>query len=546
MAIDTLLLAAVLAAAIVSVIVSLVALRRAGTGLGDVIQGIRSELREGREESSNAARGLREEVSNSLRAATESSAQTLAQVAQTQHLALEAMSKRIDALDQSNQQSLDRIRQGLGSAIKEFQEGNEKRHTEIRTTLDARVKEGQQGNEKILGEMRREAADGLKASADGLAKLIDGMSVTQKAQLEAMTKQLKEVTDSNQAALDRIRVTFDDRVKDLQASNERKLEEMRRTVDEKLHDTLEKRLGESFKLVSDRLDAVHKGLGEMQTLATGVGDLKRVLTNVKVRGSWAEMQLGAILEQVLTPEQYCKNVCVKAGSAERVEFAIRLPGSKGDLESHIWVPIDSKFPQEDYLRVQEAAERSEPEAVQQAVEALLRAVRTAAKDIHEKYINPPETTDFALMFLATEGLYSEVLRQSGFAEDIQNRYRVILTGPSTLSALLTSLRMGFQTLAIEKRASEVWRVLGAVKTEFGKFGDVLDKVKRQLGTATKTLEDTGKRTRALERHLRTVEQIPEGETLRVLALPSIAGTVDEEPLQTGSKDAGSVEESADV
>lgn len=275
-----------------------------------------------------------------------------------------------------------------------------------------------------------------------------------------------------------------------------------------------------------------------------MGDLKRVLTNVKVRGSWAEMQLGAILEQTLTPEQYAKNVCVKTGSAERVEFAIRLPGSKGDPESHIWVPIDSKFPQEDYLRVQEAAERADPEAVQQAVEALLRAVKAAAKDIHDKYVNPPETTDFALMFLATEGLYSEVLRQSGFAEDIQNRYRVILTGPSTLSALLTSLRMGFQTLAIEKRASEVWRVLGAVKAEFGKFGDVLDKVKRQLGTATKTLEDTGKRTRALERQLRTVELLPEVEASQVLALPTLEGVVeDEEPIESEAEAASAVEAS---
>lgn len=552
MATDTLLLALVLAAAVISVIVSLVALRRAGSGLGDVARSIRDELREGREESSSAARGLREEVAASLRAATESSGQTIGQVAQAQHLALDSMSKRIETLDQSNQQSLERVRVALSSGIrdlqegnekrlteirgtvdgriKEFQEGSDKRLTEIRTALDGRVRELQVGNERILGEMRREAAEGLKSSADALSKLIDGMSATQRTQLEAMTKQLKEITDSNQAALDRIRSTLDDRVKELQASNEQKLEEMRRTVDDKLHDTLERRLGESFKLVSERLEAVHKGLGEMQTLATGVGDLKRVLTNVKVRGSWAEVQLGALLEQTLAPEQYAKNVCVKQGSAERVEFAIRLPGSKAEPDSHIWVPIDSKFPQEDYLRVQDAAERADPEAVQQAVEALLRAVRAAAKDIHDKYVNPPETTDFAVMFLATEGLYSEVLRQPGFAADIQTRYRVTIAGPSTLSAYLVSLRMGFQTLAIEKRASEVWRVLGAVKTEFGKFGDVLDKVKKQLGTAAKTLDDTGRRSRALERQLRTVEQLPDAEASQVLALPALDVVVEEEPV----------------
>lgn len=532
MAIDTLLLASVLAAAVISVVVSIVALRRARSGLGDIAITVRDELRVGREESSNAARGLREEVANSVRSAAESSTKTIGQVAQAQHLALESMSKRIETLDQSNQQSLERIRLALSSGIRDFQEANDKRLIEIRTALDERVKELREGNEKILGEMRRDAADGLKNVAESLWKLIDGMGSTQQTQLDGMTKQLKEITDSNQAALDRIRGTFDDRVKELQTSNERKLEEMRRTVDEKLHDTLERRLGESFKLVSDRLEAVQKGLGEMQSLAAGVGDLKRVLTNVKIRGSWAEVQLGALLEQTLTPEQYERNVCVRQGSAERVEFAIRLPGSKGDPESHVWVPIDSKFPQEDYLRVQDAAERSDPEAVQRAVEALLRAVKTAAKDIHNKYVNPPETTDFAVMFLATEGLYSEVLRQPGFAEDIQNRYRVTLTGPSTLSAYLVSLRMGFQTLAIEKRASEVWRVLGAVKTEFGKFGDVLDKVKKHLGTATRSLEDTGRRTRALERQLRSVEQLPTVEASRVLALPALHETVPDESIGT--------------
>ena len=369
-------------------------------------------------------------------------------------------------------------------------------------------------------ELREEVAGGLKSTNEVLSKTLEGMGKLQHAQLEGMTKQLGELTESNQRALDRVRLTFDSRVKELQEGNEKKLDEMRKTVDEKLHDTLEKRLGESFKLVSDRLEAVHKGLGEMQHLATGVGDLKRVLTNVKARGTWAEVQLGAILEQILTPEQFEKNVRVKADSLESVEYAVRLPGPKDDPEACVWLPIDSKFPQEDYLRLQEAAERADPAAVQAATDALARTVRSAAKDIHDKYLSPPSTTDFAIMFLATEGLYAEVLRQPALVEDLQHRYRVVVAGPTTLAAILSSLRMGFQTLAIEQRAVEVWRVLGAIKTEFGKFGDILDKVKHQLDTASRTIEKTGVRSRAIERQLRSVEKLPEPEALEILALPA--------------------------
>lgn len=379
------------------------------------------------------------------------------------------------------------------------------------------------GREETRGagkELREEVATSLKSTNETLSRTLESMGQVQQAQIEAMTKQLKELTESNQGSLDRIRTTFDSRVKELQDGNEKKLEEMRKTVDEKLHDTLEKRLGESFKLVSDRLDAVHKGLGEMQVLATGVGDLKRVLTNVKTRGTWAEVQLGAILEQILTPEQYEKNVQVKADSSERVEYAIRLPGPKNEPGTCIWLPIDSKFPQEDYLRLQEAAEKAEPEAVQAAIDALTRTVRTEAKDIHDKYVNPPSTTDFGIMFLATEGLYAELLRQPAVVADLQQRYRVVIAGPTTLAAILSSLRMGFQTLAIEQRAVEVWRVLGAIKTEFRKFGEVLDKVKRQLNTASRTIEETGVRSRAMEKKLHSVEQLPEAEASKILALPS--------------------------
>jgi len=318
--------------------------------------------------------------------------------------------------------------------------------------------------------------------------------------------------------IERLRSSIDTQLKSLQESNEKKLDQMRQTVDEKLQTTLEKRLGESFKLVSDRLEAVQRGLGEMQNLATGVGDLKRVLTNVKARGTWAEVQLGALLEQMLTSEQFARNVQVKENSRETVEYAIRLPGTDDMPDSQVWLPIDSKFPQEDYLRLVDAADKADSENVQKATADLLRAVQVSAREISEKYLCPPSTTDFAIMFLPTEGLYAEVLRQPGQVEDIQQKYRIVIAGPTTLTAILSSLRMGFQTLALEKRSHEVWSILAAVKTEFGKFGDVLTKVKRQLNTASNTIDETERRTRAMTRKLRDVEQLPDNESTRLLGL----------------------------
>ncbi len=403
---------------------------------------------------------------------------------------------------------------------------------EVRDELRA----GREEASSAARALREEVSAGLERSTQAIATTLDAVAKAQQAQLEGMGRQVKDLTDSNQVALDRIRTTFDARVKDLQEGNEKKLEEMRKTVDEKLHDTLERRLGESFKVVSDRLEAVHKGLGEMQTLASGVGDLKRVLSNVKARGTWAEVQLGALLEQVLAREQYETNVAVRPGSADRVEYAVRLPGPKDDPEHPVWLPIDAKFPQEDYLRLQEAAERGDPQAVQAAVQALGRAVRVAAKDIHDKYLCPPDTTDFGLMFLATEGLYAEVLRQPALVEELQQRHRVVVAGPTTLVAILSSLRMGFQTLAIEQRASEVWRVLAAVKDEFGKFGAVLDRVKKQLETASRTVAETGVRSRAIERKLKSVEQLPAAQASRMLALLDGEGAGEE--LQADVEDVG--------
>ncbi|MBE3035255.1 MAG: DNA recombination protein RmuC, partial [Actinobacteria bacterium] len=307
-------------------------------------------------------------------------------------------------------------------------------------------------------DSRDELTRGLASANDTLAATLKSMGEVQRAQLDGMSASLKQLSESNQASLDRIRTTMDSRVRELQDGNEKKLEEMRKTVDEKLQTTLQKRLGESFKLVSDQLESVQKGLGEMQSLATGVGDLKRVLTNVKARGTWAEVQLGALLGEILAPGQFEKNVHVEAGAAEVVEYAIRLPGPKDEPGTCVWLPIDSKLPQEDYIRIQDAADQGDRDATQRATEALARAIRLAAQDIHRKYVKPPHTTDFAVMFLATEGLYAEVVRQPALVDDLQQRYRIVVAGPATLAALLSSLRMGFQTLAIEQQAVEVWRV----------------------------------------------------------------------------------------
>ncbi|MEE2718978.1 MAG: DNA recombination protein RmuC [Planctomycetota bacterium] len=336
---------------------------------------------------------------------------------------------------------------------------------------------------------------------------------------EEVSRSLGQASESMVTTIKAMAATQSTQLTQLQASNEKKLEEMRVTVDEKLQGTLEKRLGESFAQVSKRLEEVHRGLGEMKGLAEGVGDLQRVLSNVKARGTWGEVQLESILEQVLTLDQYDRNVKTVPGSSNHVEFAVRLPGPRDGTIDQVWLPIDSKFPQEDYLRLQDAIEAADPEAAEKASADLGRAVLFCAKEIREKYISPPHTTDFGILFLPIEGLYAEVLRRPDVLDELQGRHRIILAGPTTLTAMLNAFRMGFRTLAIEQRSSEVWEVLGAVKTEFGKFGEVLDKLKRQLGTAQKTIQETGVRTRAMERKLRDVESLPESTTEELLQLP---------------------------
>jgi DNA recombination protein RmuC len=332
---------------------------------------------------------------------------------------------------------------------------------------------------------------------------------------ETLGEQLRLLSDANERRLNEVRQAVNDRLVLLQEGNEKKLDQMRATVDEKLHATLEQRLGESFKQVADRLEQVHKGLGEMQSLARDVGALNRVLTNVKTRGIFGEVQLAGLLEQVFTPEQYATNVATVPGSAERVEFAIRLPGQRDD-GAPLWLPIDAKFPREDYERLLEAQDRADAPAAEVAAKAIETRLRLEARSIRDKYVAPPHTTDFAILFVPTEGLYAEALRRPGLLEALQREFKVMLTGPTTLLATLTSLQMGFRTLALERRSAEVWEVLGAVKTEFGKFGDVLAKTKKKLEEASNTIDQAETRTRAMQRQLKSVEALPETRVVQLL------------------------------
>lgn len=343
---------------------------------------------------------------------------------------------------------------------------------------------------------------------------------------------LARLGEQQQQRLHEVRQTLEQQLTRLQNDNAARLEQMRVTVDEKLQSTLETRLGQSFQLVSDRLEAVQRGLGEMQQLATGVGDLKRVLSNVKTRGIFGEVQLAALLEQILVPEQYAANVATVPGSSERVEFAIRLPGS--DERQPVWLPIDAKFPLEDYQRLLDAQEAADAEAAAEAGRRLELRVREEAKRIHGKYIAPPHTTDFGLLFLPTEGLYAEVIRRPGLSEWLQREQRISIAGPSTLTALLNSLQMGFRTLAIEKRSSEVWQLLGAVKTEFHKFASILEKAEKQLNTVSRSIGDAGKKTRTIERRLRSVESMGSEQAQHWLGGLSLDDIGDDEPPETSA------------
>jgi len=370
-----------------------------------------------------------------------------------------------------------------------------------------------------LALARSESAQSAQSARTELGQSLSGFAQLLQNQLASIAQlqneRLSKLTQSNEQRLDAVRCTLEQRLEVLRSDNAQQLEQMRATVDEKLHATLELRLGESFKQVSDRLEQVHRGLGEMQSLAAGVGDLKKILTNVKTRGTWGEVQLESLLEQILTSAQYDRNVITRPGGNERVEFAIRLPGRDTD-GGPCWLPIDAKFPLADYEQLVEAQERGDPAAVEAYAKALERRIKDQAADIHGKYIAPPSTTDFALLYLPVEGLYAEVLRRPGLADTLQRNYRVTIAGPTTLAAILNSLQMGFRTLAIEQRSSEVWKRLGLVKTEFARFGEILSATRKKLEQASNSIGEAEARSRAIARQLREVEALPATEAERLL------------------------------
>jgi DNA recombination protein RmuC len=375
---------------------------------------------------------------------------------------------------------------------------------EVRQRLESLERE-------LRDEISRSAGSTRQELGNTLAHFQQTLLTQQGDGVRTQNEQLRQLSDTNERRLLEVRQTVDTRLQALQADNEKKLEQMRQTVDEKLHATLEARLGESFKQVAERLDQVHKGLGEMQRLASDVGSLNRVLSNVKTRGIFGEVQLAGLLEQVFTPEQYAVNVETVPGTGARVEFAIRLPGKGGPDSSPLWLPIDAKFPREDYERLLEAQDKADAPGVEQAAKAIETRLRIEARTIRDKYVAPPHTADFAILFLPTEGLYAEALRRPGLMEALQREFKVMLAGPTTLLATLNSLQMGFRTLALEKRSSEVWQVLGAVKTEFSKFGDVLARTRKKLDEASNTISSVETRTRVMGRALKQVEAMPDAQ-----------------------------------
>ena len=373
-----------------------------------------------------------------------------------------------------------------------------------RDTLRARIDADGDRLERVL---REELRGSRGETGDVLRNLREEVVSALKGSGDSLLLNLESVARRNDGKLEAIRGSVEEKLGAMQAQNATKLDEMRATVDEKLQGTLEKRLGESFAQVSERLERVHQGLGEMQSLATGVGDLKKMLSNVKTRGTWGETQLGALLDEMMTPDQFAKNVATRPGTAERVEFALRMPG-RDEGDASVWLPIDAKFPQEDYQRLVDASERGDAEGVETAAKALENRIKASAKDISTKYLEPPFTTEFAILYLPVEGLFAEIVRRPALVDAIRREWRVVIAGPTTLSALLSSLQMGFRTLAIQKRSSEVWSVLGSVKTEFGKFGAILDGVKKKLEQASKTIDEAATKTRTIERRLRDVQAVP--------------------------------------
>ncbi|MGB4911126.1 MAG: DNA recombination protein RmuC [Candidatus Dechloromonas phosphoritropha] len=408
--------------------------------------------------------------------------------------------------------------------LRSLQEAQEKGLERLERELREELARGRREDAEEAFRDREERAQSATLLGQAVTTQVGQFGTAQSERLEAFARELNRFSLGLDERFERLRISVEGRLTAIQADNASKLEEMRRTVDEKLHATLEQRLGESFKLVSDRLEQVHRGLGEMQSLAAGVGDLKRVLSNVKTRGTWGEVQLAALLEQLLTADQFAANVATRPNSNERVDFAIRLPGKSDGVV--VWLPIDAKFPVEDYQRLIDAQERGEMGLVEEASKAIEVRLKAEARSIHEKYVAPPHTTDFALLYLPTEGLYAEALRRPGLADTLQREWRVSLAGPTTLAALLNSLQMGFRTLAVEQRSAEVWAVLGAVKSEFGKFGEALAHTRKKLDEASNSISKAETRTRQLSRKLSEVEALPASDAEKLIGLVELNGEDD--------------------
>ncbi len=507
---------------------------------------IRDESGRSREELGKAAREQRQELADAFKAFGESSFRNNSEFAAMQRAQLDVFSAQLAAFARSSEGRLDGMRAESSIGAKQLREEVVSTLKSISETMTTTLKnlsaaekaqlEAFSGQLASLTKTSGEKLDGIRAEAatgakqlreevivaltgitEATTKTMSEISNLQKVQLEAMSAAIAKLAELNGKKLEEVRVTVEGKLQSMQLDNAKQLEQMRQTVDEKLQGTLEKRLGESFKHVSERLELVHKGLGEMQSLATGVGDLKKVLTNVKTRGTWGEVQLGVLLEQVLNPDQFAANVATKGGG-ERVEYAVRLPGHGTDKDEIVWLPIDAKFPVEDYQRLIDAQERGDSEGVEAAGKQLESRVKACAADISGKYLNPPKTTDFGILFLPIEGLFAEIIRRTGLMEAIQRDSRVVIAGPTTLWSILSSLQMGFRTLTIQKRSSEVWNLLAAVKTEWTKYGDVLDAVQKKLHAASETLEKAKVRSRAVGRKLRDVQELPAAEATALLPL----------------------------
>lgn len=489
---------------------------------------VRGEFSQNREEGQRAARETREELNNSFKLFGESIGKNFDALSGQQKVQLEGFSQQLQNLTKVNEERIEKLISANDSKQNEFKEH-----------LFVSLNETKESTVRSSKESREELSKSLKSFEDKFSENVKSFNDLQKQKFDDLLMRHERLKNDSELKMEKVRETIESKLLHLQEGNEKKLEEMRQTVDEKLNATVEKRFNESFKLISDRLEQVHKGLGEMQSLATGVGDLKKVLTNVKTRGNLGEIQLGAILEEMFSREQYEQNAAVKERSQERVEYVIKLPGRSEDNKP-LLLPIDSKFPNEDYQRLLDIYENvgnTDQRQMDDANKQFENAVKKCAKDIRDKYINPPVTTDFAVMFVPTEGLYAEIMRRTGLFETIRRDCRVTIVGPTNLVAFLSSLQMGFRTLAIEKRSSEVWQILGAVKTEFGNFGTVLEKTKKKLEEATNTIDKAGVRTRAIERKLRTVQELPQDQAQALIgqALDFEASDLEDEAKAVGDE-----------